>query len=192
MTLRVPSYRLHKPSGRAIVKHQGRVFYIGKYGTKASKAEYARLLALWSADESAIASAATRDDFTIVELLAAFRQHALEHYRRNGQPTRSIDNIMDAIRPVRLLSVRQASTSLANESNADLAASTGPTRATRPLAASKPSIETCPFAPSPTLEVAPMPCGHEAWRPTLETAPMPCGHEAWRPTLEAAPMPLRP
>lgn len=50
-TSRVPSYSLHTPFGRTIVKHNGVVHYIGKHGTKASKAGYARLLAQWSADD---------------------------------------------------------------------------------------------------------------------------------------------
>ena len=70
---RVPAYRLHKPSGRAIVKHKGTVHYIGKFGSKASKLEYARLLAQWSAGEPDNPAAA-RDDLTVVELVAAARR----------------------------------------------------------------------------------------------------------------------
>ena len=40
MPARVPSYRLHKPSGQAVVTLDGRDFYLGAYGTPASKAEY--------------------------------------------------------------------------------------------------------------------------------------------------------
>ena len=36
---RIPSYRRHKPSGQAVVTLNGRDFYLGKWNTKASRAE---------------------------------------------------------------------------------------------------------------------------------------------------------
>ena len=32
---KAPSYRLHKPTGQAVVRIDGRDFYLGKYGTEA-------------------------------------------------------------------------------------------------------------------------------------------------------------
>lgn len=51
---RVPSYRLHKQSGQAVVTlpvGQGgrRDVLLGKYGTDESKAEYQRVLVEWEA-----------------------------------------------------------------------------------------------------------------------------------------------
>ena len=40
----LPSYRLHKASGQAFIELDGRRFYLGKYGSKASKVEYERRL----------------------------------------------------------------------------------------------------------------------------------------------------
>ncbi len=40
----VPSYRRHKPTGQAVVTLDGRDIYLGKYGTKASRVEYDRLI----------------------------------------------------------------------------------------------------------------------------------------------------
>lgn len=42
---RVPKYRLHKPSGRALVQLGGRRIYLGKHGTPESLRRYAALLA---------------------------------------------------------------------------------------------------------------------------------------------------
>jgi len=39
---RVPSYRRHKPTGKAVVTLKGRDIYLGKYGSKESRAEYPR------------------------------------------------------------------------------------------------------------------------------------------------------
>jgi len=47
--IRVPKYRRHKPSGQAVVTLSGRDFYLGKWGTKTSRAEYQRLVGEWLA-----------------------------------------------------------------------------------------------------------------------------------------------
>ena len=43
-TLRVPTYRRHKATGQAVVTLNGRDIYLGRWGTKASKTEYRRLI----------------------------------------------------------------------------------------------------------------------------------------------------
>jgi hypothetical protein len=54
----VPSYRLHKQSGQAIVTLTDglggrRDVLLGKYGTPESRAEYARVLAEWEPTDAA-------------------------------------------------------------------------------------------------------------------------------------------
>ena len=48
-TPRVPSYRRHRPSGQAVVTLGGRDFYLGRWNTKVSRAEYDRLIGEWLA-----------------------------------------------------------------------------------------------------------------------------------------------
>jgi hypothetical protein len=43
----VPTYRLHKQSGQAIVTLSGQDYLLGKHRSPESRAEYARLLAEW-------------------------------------------------------------------------------------------------------------------------------------------------
>ena len=43
--LSVPTYRHHKPSGRARVTINGRDIWLGKWNTPESRAEYARVIA---------------------------------------------------------------------------------------------------------------------------------------------------
>ena len=43
----VPSYRLHKQSGQAIVTLNGRDVLLGKHDTKASRDEYLRVTNEW-------------------------------------------------------------------------------------------------------------------------------------------------
>ena len=44
---RIPSYRLHKSSGQAVVRIDGDDRYLGKHGSKASHDCYDRLIAEW-------------------------------------------------------------------------------------------------------------------------------------------------
>ena len=50
MSLRTPSYRLHKPTGQAVVTLSGQDHYLGKFGSTGSRAEYDRLVAEWLAN----------------------------------------------------------------------------------------------------------------------------------------------
>jgi hypothetical protein len=42
-----PAYRLHKPTGQAVVRIDGRDHYLGKHGAEASQEKYRRLIAEW-------------------------------------------------------------------------------------------------------------------------------------------------
>jgi hypothetical protein len=44
---KVPSYRLHKPTGQAVVRIDGRDHYLGLHGTEASHEAYRRTIAEW-------------------------------------------------------------------------------------------------------------------------------------------------
>jgi hypothetical protein len=52
-SLRTPSYRLHKPTGQAVVTLNCQDRYLGRYGTPESRAEYDRLLVLQCGPEPA-------------------------------------------------------------------------------------------------------------------------------------------
>lgn len=49
MPRRIPSYRLHRPSGQAVVTLNGRDCYLGRHGTPESRLEYDRLVCEWLA-----------------------------------------------------------------------------------------------------------------------------------------------
>jgi len=42
-----PTYRHHKPSGRAVVTLNGKDFYLGEWNSPASKAAYDKMIAEW-------------------------------------------------------------------------------------------------------------------------------------------------
>jgi hypothetical protein len=77
---RTPSYCCHKGSGQAVVTLNGRDAYLGKYGTKASRAEYDRLIAEWLANGRCLPDAAADRD--VNEVIHEFWQHAQSYYRR--------------------------------------------------------------------------------------------------------------
>lgn len=97
---RAPSYRQHKPSGQAVVTLDGRDWYLGKFGTKASHAEYDRLVAEWLAGGRRLpVGAGTSSDLTVLELAAAYWRYCTAYYEGSGERT----NIRDALRPLREL-----------------------------------------------------------------------------------------
>lgn len=49
---KAPRYRLHRPSGQAVVTLDGKDRYLGRHGTPASQRKYWRLLLKWLADEA--------------------------------------------------------------------------------------------------------------------------------------------
>jgi integrase len=107
---RIPSYRYHKASRQAVVVLDGRSHYLGGWNSPESRAEYDRLIADYLAGRRRRTLAGpgrpgpAPSDLTVNELILAFQDHALAHYRGpDGRPTRHLDNLRDALRPVRAL-----------------------------------------------------------------------------------------
>ena len=100
---KLPSYRLHKPSGLAVVTIGGKDLYLGPHGTGSSRAEYDRVVGEWLANGRRRATPPQADaaPLTVGELILRYWVFAKDHYRRDGRPTRELDNIRDALRPVR-------------------------------------------------------------------------------------------
>jgi integrase len=101
----VPSYRLHKPSGQAVVTLSGRDHYLGRHGSPESKAEYDRLIAEYLASRRQHPDRQGQPHaFTIDAMILAVWKEAELHYRHpDGTPTGELDNLRDALRPLRRL-----------------------------------------------------------------------------------------
>lgn len=95
----VPKYRRHKASGQAVVTLSGRDFYLGRYGSKASRVEYDRLIAEWLAGGRQVKPAAGVE-LTVSELLARYWAHVDVYY---PQPSGEPERIKQALKPVRKL-----------------------------------------------------------------------------------------
>lgn len=82
---RVPSYRLHKASGQAVVTLRGRDHYLGKHDTTQSRAAYNAIVAEWLAGGGVGDGGA----LSVRSLCGHFEVHAATHYRKHGTPTAS-------------------------------------------------------------------------------------------------------
>lgn len=107
----VPSYRLHKQSGQAIVTLSDglggrRDVLLGAFGSSESRAEYARVVGEWEASGRSLPRCPTRGtpDLTVNEMLVRYWRFAEEHYRApDGEPTSELDDIRKTLRPLREL-----------------------------------------------------------------------------------------
>jgi integrase len=102
---KIPSYRLHKPSGKAIVVIRNRMYYLGKFGSAESKDEYSRIIAEWAAQSGDLAPPRPRDRpgevLTITELASAYWEYVIGYYVKDGEVTSEAECIRQALKPVR-------------------------------------------------------------------------------------------
>jgi hypothetical protein len=106
----IPKYRLHRRSNQAIVTLNCRDYYLGRYGTDASKLEYDRLVAEWLAHSRNLTpptdAQADGDGpyVSVNQVIHAFWQHAQIHYRKaDGTPAAELGNFRQALRHLRRL-----------------------------------------------------------------------------------------
>jgi len=99
--VRIPSYRLHKASNKAIVTLDGRVIYLGDWESEESKAEYQRIIAEWLSNGRRLPDIPARDalaERTINSLILAYWQYAKTYYQKNGEPTSELSCVHQALR----------------------------------------------------------------------------------------------
>src|SRR5262245_48928564 len=81
---RPPSYRLHRPSGQAVVTLDNRDHYLGPHGSTASRREYDRLVGQWMVNAPTLVKrGAAPSSLTITELIARYWAFAQERYQRD-------------------------------------------------------------------------------------------------------------
>jgi integrase len=98
MTIRTPSYRLHKPSGQAVVTLNWRDFYLGQWNSPESRAEYDRLVAEWLARGRTLPTASAPADLTVTGVILAFWDFAEKRYPPSG---RELENFRLSLQPLR-------------------------------------------------------------------------------------------
>ncbi len=100
---RIPSYRLHKPTGQAVVTLDARDIYLGRHGSNESRSAYDRLIAEWIGNGRHLPAADANGNTTVVELVARYWAHAVAYYLKDGRPTSEQQTIKAALRPVKRL-----------------------------------------------------------------------------------------
>jgi len=92
---RIPSLRLHRPSGQAVVTLAGTDHYLGRYGSPEAKQAYDRLLGEWLA--AGRPQKATRE-LTMGDVLVDYLEFAQQYY---APPSRELEGILPALRPLK-------------------------------------------------------------------------------------------
>jgi integrase len=93
-TPNIPSYRLHKPSGQAVVTIDGRDHYLGPHNTPQSRQAYDRTVGEWLSHGRAMPTPERGESLTVWQLFDLYRRHAESYYRRpDGSPTCMVGNV---------------------------------------------------------------------------------------------------
>lgn len=99
VSARVPGLCKHRATGQAVVRLNGRDFYLGSYGSSAAKVEYDRLINDWLAHGRQISRADTGLSFA--ELIVAYVRFAETYYVKDGVPTSETEVIRQAMKWLR-------------------------------------------------------------------------------------------
>lgn len=99
---RIPKLRTHKATGQGYVVLNGQAIYLGRAGLPETERRYHQVIAEWLANERQ--SRVAPDQLMVKELIARYWLHAEKYYRDpDGNVSRELENIRDAVRPVREL-----------------------------------------------------------------------------------------
>ena len=94
----VPSYCLHKATGQAYVKIDGRRIYLGLHGTPESHRKYAAELARWQQQGDAPPEA-----LSVGQLTMMYTERCKTHYRKHGKQTTEVQGVRDALKRLNAL-----------------------------------------------------------------------------------------
>jgi integrase len=102
-TPKVPSYRLHRPSGQAVVTLSGSDHYLGEHGTAESRERYNELLSRWLVNGRRMPGATSQQALSINELILAYFRHCEERYGPRRTRGTRLSQIRSAMQPVKQL-----------------------------------------------------------------------------------------
>lgn len=92
---KVPAYQLHRASGLAKVRIDGRDVYLGRFGSADSKEQYERLVHAWLLKQDP-----HRIALNVAELALEYLRYAKSYYVKNGQLTSEVASLRAALRPL--------------------------------------------------------------------------------------------
>ncbi len=99
---KLPKFRVHKATLQAYVELSGKRFYLGYHESAEARQKYNTLVAEWLANGRQLR--ASPEQITVKELIARYWVYGEQYYRNaDGTVARELDNIVDALRPVKEL-----------------------------------------------------------------------------------------
>ena len=104
---RTPKYRHYMPKNLGVVRINGQDHYLGKYDSPESWEMYHRLIADWLANGrnpppvSVAGDPSAEKLLSVNDVILAYWRFAKSHYVRNDEPTKEVEAIRIALRPVR-------------------------------------------------------------------------------------------
>jgi integrase len=99
----VPKYCLHKPKGRAYMRVNGKVVYLGDYDSPESHEAYGRILAEMAVSPNKVPDPQAIAGLTITELIALYWDHAQAYYQKDGKPSQYLHSIRIALKRLKTL-----------------------------------------------------------------------------------------
>lgn len=96
MSKKLPKYRRHKASGRAVVTINGRDVYLGVYGSEESKTLYDQKIAEWLASGRGDLMPAN-PRITVAELANSYLKFAATWYVKNGKTTNQLVRVTQSL-----------------------------------------------------------------------------------------------
>ncbi|MCA9036645.1 MAG: hypothetical protein KDA91_16030 [Planctomycetaceae bacterium] len=91
-----PKYALHKATGQARVRINGKSIYLGPYGSEESRRRYDEIVAEYMKGTLNV----SYHKLTIAQLCISYVKHAKSYYVTNGRITSEVSNIQTALRPL--------------------------------------------------------------------------------------------
>lgn len=101
---RIPKPKLHRPSGQARIRVDGKEIYLGRWDSAEARRRYAQFLREWAEARAAGPTMEPERPLTVSVAVFRFWTWAEARYRHpDGTPTREAENFKAALRPLRKL-----------------------------------------------------------------------------------------
>jgi hypothetical protein len=100
----IPTYQLHRGSGQAKVRINGKDYYLGPHGSEESKQRYEEIVRKLLTDrqrEEMVLRVQISKELSVAELAAAYLRHVRSFYVKGGRSTTEVGNIAAAVKAVR-------------------------------------------------------------------------------------------
>lgn len=103
MSVRIPKYRHHKPTGQALVEIRGRRIYLGRHGTEESREKYRRIIAQFVTGEGEISAVEPKAELTVNEVILRYFRFAETYYVKHEKPTDEVAALRAILKRLRSL-----------------------------------------------------------------------------------------